>query len=490
MRVLLVYANRSRLHVPPPPIGLAYVAAATERAGHAVRLVDLYPARDPAATLRREVRAFAPDLVGVSVRNIDSASAQLVGSQLDEAAGFVAAVRAETDARVVVGGPAVSILGPAALRHLGADLAVLGEGEVAFPDLLAALAAGRDPLSVPGVVSRSGGAARATAPARLASFGPSTLAGRIDWRPYARAGATWPIQGKRGCPLLCAHCVYSVVEGCAVRARPADEVVEEIAEVAATVGPRCFEIVDSSFNVPLEPAVLLCEAILRRGLEVTLTSTAVNPLTASPELFALMKRAGFNSMMLSPESACDATLASLQKGFTAEHVARTAEAARGAGIPSNWFFLLGGPDETEATAEETVSFIERRIDWPGSAAVVATGVRVLPGSAVARRAVAEGVVAPDDDLARPTFYLSPAVTEAWLVARVNRAVLARPNVVHTAEQGGRTEGALTRVLAGLGVAPRHWRFLPRLVGFPPLLAWRRRQARKNPTRPPGQESRV
>ena len=439
MRVLLVYANRSRLHVPPPPIGLAYVAAATERAGHAVRLVDLYPARDPAATLRREVRAFAPDVVGVSVRNIDSASAQLVDSQLDEAAGFVAAVRAETDARVVVGGPAVSILGPARVRHLGADLAVLGEGEVAFPDLLAALAAGRDPVSVPGVVSRDGGTPHwhaAGAPRLVRPVDPGGADRLAALRPRRRDLAD-PGQTRLPAPLCTLRLLGG--RGGAVRARPADEVVEEIAEVAATVGPRCFEIVDSSFNVPLAPAVLLCEEIVRRGLRVALTSTAVNPLTASPELFALMRRAGFNSMMLSPESACDATLASLQKGFTAAHVARTAEAARGAGIPSNWFFLLGGPDETARP----------RTRPSRSSSAVSTGPAPPPssppacGSCPAARWRAGRSPRASSPPRRPgaADVLPVAGGDRGVACRrVNRAVLARPNVVHTAEQGGRTAG--------------------------------------------------
>jgi hypothetical protein len=34
MRVLLVYSNQSRELVPAPPVGLSYVASATEAAGH------------------------------------------------------------------------------------------------------------------------------------------------------------------------------------------------------------------------------------------------------------------------------------------------------------------------------------------------------------------------------------------------------------------------------------------------------------------------
>ncbi|MFZ5787716.1 MAG: B12-binding domain-containing radical SAM protein [Acidobacteriota bacterium] len=477
MRILLVYANRSKLLLPAPPIGLAHVAEATRAAGYDVRLLDLF-GRSAGNGLRRALSEWHPDVVGVSVRNLDTTIAQRPASHLDEVASLFAAIRRKSRAYLVVGGPAVTILGARALAHLPADAAVLGEGEEAFPALLAALGSGRDPGLVPGVATSP--TARPTPPERLPSFGRSHLERWIDWRAYERAGSTWPIQTRRGCPLGCVHCVYAAVEGCAVRARSAGEVVEEIAEVAAAVGPRCFEFVDSSFNVPPEPALELCEAIVRRGLRVALTCSSVNPATLSPELLALMRRAGFNSMMLSPESASDEVLAALGKGFSAMDVARAADAARSAAMPSGWFFMLGGPGETERSADETMSFIERKLDWPGTLVIVTTGIRVLPGSALAPRAVAEGTLDPADDLARPTFYLSPRVTQEALLARVNAAVDRRPNVVHAAEQDSVTERAVARALAASGVAPPAWRFLPAVLRWRPLRAWRRREARRRP----------
>jgi radical SAM superfamily enzyme YgiQ (UPF0313 family) len=173
--------------------------------------------------------------------------------------------------------------------------------------------------------------------------------------------------------------------------------------------------------------------------------------------------------MISPETASDATLAALGKGFSAATVHRAAELARGCGMTSAWFFMLGGPDETEDTAEQTVAFAERSLDWPGNVAVFTTGIRVLPGTALEQRAREEGVIAPEDDLVAPAFYFSPRVEEGWLLQRVNHAVARRSAIVHTAEQDksayGRTfEGALSL----LRVAPPYWRFLPHMLAVPGL----------------------
>lgn len=483
MRVLLVYANQSRDLLPPPPVGLAYVAEAAARAGHEVAFVDLLAARRPAVALRSAVRAFGPDVVGVSVRSLDNVIAQRPVSHVESVAANLAVIRAETTAPIVLGGPAVSILRGAALAALDADFAVVGEGEEAFPRLLAELAGGRHFDAIPGLCYRGGDGIVVNPPTQLAAFSASGLARWVDWRFYERHGSTWPIQAKRGCPLGCVYCAYPRIEGACHRLRDVGDIVDEIKEVARTARPKTFEIVDSTFNVPIDHALALCEEVVRRDLGVRLTATTVNPLVVSRELFTLMKRAGFTSMMVTPEAASDRTLEGLGKGFGRGQVIRTAALVRESGIPSAWFFLLGGPGETEETAEETVSFIEEHLAGPSTLVIVTTGLRVLPGTALAERAVAEGVIPRDASLVDAAFYFSPQASERWLLERVNQAIRRRPNVVHTAEEGGGMMGfLLERSLAFLGAPPPYWRFLPRMLSLPPLRAVRGRTINFSPRR--------
>lgn len=472
MRVLLVYVNPSRDLVAAPPIGLAYVASAAAQAGHEVRVLDLSMRDHPAEALAGGLRGPGPDVVGISVRNIDNIVRQRPVWHLPALRETLAAVRRETWAPVVLGGPAVSILGGDTLAHVDADFAVVGEGEAALPRLLAALATGGRYDDIAGLCYREAGTVRSVPPARLPSFGASGMERWIDWSAYARRGGTWAIQSKRGCPQRCTYCAYPAIEGRAARTRPAAEVVDEIARVAAAVGPRTFEIVDSTFNLPAEHAVALCEELIRRRLRVTLTAMGVNPAGVTAALFPLMRRAGFNSMMVTPESASDPMLRSLRKGFTAEDVRRTAVLARRSGLASVWFFMLGGPGETRETVEETVSFAERHLDGDRCVSIFVTGIRVLPGTELARQARENG--GPAGDLAAPTFYLSPAVGEDWILRRISDAIGRCPAIVHAAEEDSRYVRAAERVLSRLGVAPPYWRFLPALLRVPPVPALRRR----------------
>jgi radical SAM superfamily enzyme YgiQ (UPF0313 family) len=471
MRVLLVYSNRTRDLILAPPIGLSYVASATRRAGHTVRFLDLLTAPDPDAALDATLRVFAPDVVGISVRNIDNVVCQRLQKHLGELAQFITTIRHTTGGRVpiVLGGPAISILGSTVLAHVDADYAVRGEGEITFPALLAALETGREPGSIPGVCTRGSSRAHDSLPTRLPTFGASGMQDWIDWRAYARHGATFSIQSKRGCPMSCSYCCYPDIEGRKLRRRDPADVADEIEAVQRSIAPRAFEFVDSTFNLPESHALAICEEIVRRGLKVRLTTMGINPRGVSRELFALMKRAGFNSMMITPEAGSDTMLASLDKGFDMQHVERTAELARASGIHSTWFFMLGGPGESRATVNETLRFVEQRLRGSRFLSVFMTGIRMLPGTRLAA-----DCAAPGSDLTLPVFYFSSQVSEPWMLRRINETIRRQPNVVHAAEEGGsRYERLLHRVLNTLGVAPPYWRFLPQLLAFPPLHLLRR-----------------
>lgn len=478
MKVLFVYSNQVRDLLPAPPIGLSYVASATANAGHEVRFVDLLMTTDGLQQLQRVLTLFQPAVVGISVRNIDNVVHQRLKTHLDILARQIALIRQTSAAAIVLGGPAISILGSQALAHLDADFAVLGEGEETFPALLSEMAGARDYASIPGICFVRDGEIVNSAVQRSQQFGPSGMERWIDWRRYERLGATWPIQCKRGCPLHCTYCTYPTIEGRVIRKRPPAEVVEEIRQVAGTLKPRCFEFIDSVFNQPESYAIELCEAIIRADLRVKLTTMGVNPRGLSRELLELMKRAGFNSMMITPESASDPILDAMRKDFKKADIIRCARLVRESGIPSMWFFMLGSRGETRETAEETIRFAEEHLNWKNCLPMFTTGIRILPGTELAHQARADGYLRAEQNLLDSTFYFSPQVSEQWLLQRVDRAVETCPAVVHAAEDpsSGSLAGRVFRLLHLAGIAPPYWRFIPRFLSLPFIQAGRLRQA--------------
>jgi len=71
LRVLLISANTEQINVPVLPVGMARVAAAADRAGHDIQVLNLMRPEHLIQALPETVSSFAPEVIGISVRNID-----------------------------------------------------------------------------------------------------------------------------------------------------------------------------------------------------------------------------------------------------------------------------------------------------------------------------------------------------------------------------------------------------------------------------------
>lgn len=465
MKVLLVYSNHIYDVLPAPPVGLSYIASAAKDAGHFVRFLDLLVTSENKRYLQMKLRQFLPDIVGFSVRNIDNVIHQRLRAHLDHLNHQIAEVRALSKAKIIVGGSAISILGSNALNTIDADYAITGEGEETFPLLLNEIENDTFPIQLPGVYCKSSNYSRKVGFRYCENFGASHMERWVKWRRYERLGATWPIQSRRGCPQLCTYCPYPLIEGRTVRSRIIKDVVDEIEKVEKIVSPRCFEFVDSVFNAPESYAISLCEEIIRRNLKVNLTTMGMNVKHFSPELLSGMRSAGFNSMMVTPESGSDQILAKMKKNFTAEEIIRCANMVRMEDIPTMWFFMLGAPGETKETVQQTMDMVRRYLNFKSALVVFTTGIRILPHTDLALQAVADGVLKPDDDLSKSHFYFSPFTSEKWLLAQVDKLAMDCPGVVHAAHDLSiRPVGRLLSRLFYYGrVAPPHWRFFSKIL---------------------------
>ena len=151
MRVLLVSANTEKINMPVLPLGLACVAEATRSAGHDVKLVDLMDQQNTRIVLKDAVDGFQPEIIGISVRNIDDQCMENPGFLLDLVKDFVNDCRSLSDAPIILGGAGYSIFPESALAYLGADMGIQGEGEIAFTILLERLSQKADLLGIPGL---------------------------------------------------------------------------------------------------------------------------------------------------------------------------------------------------------------------------------------------------------------------------------------------------------------------------------------------------
>lgn len=459
MDVLLVSTNRNQFPMPVLPIGACLVAEAAAQAGHRVRLLDLMFERDPLKALRRALAVVQPEVVGLSVRNIDNNDQLNPVFFLEGLRPLVNLIRAATRAPIVLGGAAVSVMPEELLRYTGADWAVLGDGETVLPALLGCLSRGEAPKEVAGVAWLEHGVCRRSAAPpqeRTCNCRPPEFERWIETRTYRSRLATVPLQTKLGCRFSCVYCTYRKIEGGAYRLSDPREVAATVTALAAR-GLRDIEFVDNVFNSPLEHAHSVCEelAAVRHG--ASLQSLELNPLFVDDELFAGLERAGFSGVGITVESASDRVLEGLGKSFDAGHVHRSAAVVAGHRIPCVWIFMFGGPNETRETVAETLKFAENHVR-PTDVAYFGSGLRIYPGTRLETIARGEGVLTvPAAEMLKPVFYTSPLVEAAWIRERLQAAMAAHFNYMNGDALAYRFLPAVHRLGHAFGVRPPLWK---------------------------------
>ena len=420
MKILLVATNQAdrfmdRMVVRPVPIGLAYLAAAVDEGRHELRVLDLMFSEDGPGDVEDAVREFGPELVGLSIRNLDNQSSSNSVWNLPGVREIVERVRGESEATVLCGGPAFSILPGECLEYVGADLGIAGDAAEAFATLVDRLESGEDYRDVPGIVYRRDDGEVAVSEGRFVSdFHNFPRLDLLDMRRYNGSGFGVGVVTKL------AQAYYptldSSFDGSDWRARPAGEVVEEIAALNRDFGINKVFFIDSGFNVPADAAKALCIAILESGLKIRWNSYA-RPGSGDEELFGLMKRSGCSLALISESGRGSGELSERLNGLEA-----TAHLCEKAGLPFTMNVVFGEPGETRESVERKIEFLE---SVRPAFAVLRLGTRVLPNTAAARTAIEEGLIESESDLLRPVFYIEEEVRD-WLGGRLRAEVEAHP----------------------------------------------------------------
>ncbi len=422
MKILFISANTEQINMATLPLGLACVAAATRAAGHETLLLDLLTEESPIDRITQTITAFQPEVIGISVRNIDDQQSAEPRFLLEPIKEIINVCKSLTPVPVVLGGAGYSIFPVRVLQYLGADFGVHGEGEYVFPALLDKLRNNEKVSTIPGLVILG-----------KPSFIPLTEKPDMDsfplpdsnlWLPpFLHEEERWmPVQTRRGCPMQCSYCSTSSIEGRITRKRSIAMVMKWLAHWQAA-GFRNFFFVDNTFNLPLQYAKDLCRQILTELQEPLSWRCIIYPKVVDEELADLMAKSGCKQVALGFESGSNTILKSMGKGFSTADVRRVASILGEKGIARLGFLLLGGPGETKHTALESMQFAD---SLELEAMKITIGIRIYPKTKLAEMAWEHGIIGAEEDLLVPRFYLVPDLAE-WLQETVQEWMASRPH---------------------------------------------------------------
>jgi anaerobic magnesium-protoporphyrin IX monomethyl ester cyclase len=332
-----------------PPLGLMYVAAyALENTDHEVRIHDSMVEGAGYDGVRESVSAYRPDVVGIATVTpifFDSLNTARIVKEVD------------SDIHVNLGGPHTTIYPQETLVHDCVDSVTVGEGEVAFTQLINSLAKGESPSKCRGLAYKEG--------AGIVDNGRAPWIADLDGLPFparkltpyreyksliGRGKVFTTMMTSRGCPYQCIFCEHSM--GYRFRSRSPINVVDEIEE-CTDMGIRELFVFDDTFTVDKKRVLDICREIKERGLDITWDVRArVN--TVDRELLAALKSAGCDRIQYGIESGSDEILKILKKGITVDMVKHVFKISREMGFTTFADFMVGNPGETREHIMESI----------------------------------------------------------------------------------------------------------------------------------------
>jgi len=368
---------------------------ALRNAGHTVEEYDLLCMPGHKQNLNSVIRAFHPDILGISIRNIDNINYAQSRSYTDACIDLVQMLRKSSSAPIVLGGPGYSLYPKILLEKTGADFGIVGEGEASFPELIEDISLAN--VSSPSIIypSKHGG---------FQHFG-TTYRNRDLARFYLEQGGMLNIQTKRGCPLGCAYCTYPRLEGKQYRFREPETVADEIEYLRDHHGMNYFAIADAVFNDERGHFLQVAQELVRRNIAISFTAF-LRPAKFTREEVRLLKTAGLHTVEWGTDGSNDTALKGLEKGFLWEDVLSSNDLFSEAGIAGCHFIIAGGPGETPDTIQEGLQNLDR---LKQTVVMVSLGVRIIPGTKIHKLALDQGIVNQKEDLLNPVYYFSPYI---------------------------------------------------------------------------------
>jgi anaerobic magnesium-protoporphyrin IX monomethyl ester cyclase len=355
--VLLIYPffkpRRDRSVFRFPPLGVGYIAASLQKAGHDVNLVDC-TFLDRKEALRKAL-AVKAEVVGI----------YCMVTMVDDCFWFAEHLRPHSPL-LVAGGPLPTCDPEPFLEYF--DVVVRGEGEQTMQELLRAFEEQAELAEIAGIVYRKkddqlakGKVIYATereftkeldrVPFPARELFPNDSYIRYGRKKYGYTITT--VMSTRGCPFRCEFC-SNVVFGGSYRERSPQNVVDEIEGVLA-LGYDRISFADDVFTMKKERVIGVCREIRRRGLDFTWECLGRVDALDYPTALE-MKEAGCTRIFFGIESGNDQILKLMNKKITTGEACQAVNAAHRAGLQVGAFFIICYPGDTDDTVLETLHF--------------------------------------------------------------------------------------------------------------------------------------
>ncbi len=372
---------------PCPPLGIMYMASVLEKAGFSCQIIDCDVVPD---SMEKLSQLDGVEMVGISACTVTYNSALKIAAEIKQRT---------PSTKVVLGGPHVTFTAEETVREEWVDVVVRGEGEETILELAQYFLQGKGALeNIVGITYKDTVDLQST-PDRpfienLDSV-PFPARHLVDYSKYLHPGG---IVTGRGCPYKCQFCAAGPLSGHQYRVRTVHNVLEEIKECYQKYHICQFSFVDNTFTAYPERTLQFCAALKKLDIPISWGCySRVN--VVSPEILKTMAGSGCTQIQYGAESGSDYILKSISKGITTDMVRRAVKWALDVGMSVECSFIIGHPEDTLETAEQTAQFAEELKSYDSQGRVFTNiGVAVpYPGTVLAQHAEELGITILSQD---------------------------------------------------------------------------------------------
>jgi anaerobic magnesium-protoporphyrin IX monomethyl ester cyclase len=359
------------------PLALLALASSLDRDDVEVEIIDGRLERDPVATV--VAAAEGALCLGVTV---------LTGAPIHDALRISRAVKAaHPRCTVVWGGWHPSLFPDECLQDPAVDVAVVGQGEEAFKEIVGRLIRGDS------CHGRLGGQ-----PLRDVSAMPPHDYSLLPVERYFALKRKRQVDyiSSQGCRFRCAFCADPAVYARAWSGLAPERVANEIHDLHRQYGVAEIAFQDETFFTHPARIGRLAEELLSGGSAVTWTATlrADQACRMGEEVFAHCVRAGLQRVMIGVEAGSQAMLDWLRKDVRLEQIHDAARLCARYQVGVIFNFIVGFPGETDASIDATLKLAKELRGMHPRFETPIFYYRPYPGNPIADVALAQGYEFP------------------------------------------------------------------------------------------------
>jgi len=372
-----------------PPIGVMYVAAyLKEYSHHEVIIIDAIAEKINYEGLQKIFSEVKPNIVGIT---------SFTYTFYDVLKTAQLAKKTNPTVHVCIGGPHTFLFPDETMRHPEVDSMIIGDGEIAFKELIDRIETGKKFEGINGVVVYRNGD-------KIVRVGETKYIGDLDSLPFpaidlldfkkyystfGRSSSMATICSSRGCPFKCTYCQ---VPDKKYRMRSTENIIDEML-FYYDKGIRDFYFFDDMFNITSRRVISISEKILESRMKNNITWLFRGRVdNISADMLRIARMAGCKQILFGVEDYTDGGLKKIKKMITIKQAFQSVELAKKYGIETSTNWILGFPHHK--SKQDIYDLIDTAIRINSDYAQFSI-LQLFPGCEMYRECVKEGCLTPD-----------------------------------------------------------------------------------------------